>query len=843
MTQNCRGHVFIATVCLLAVSHPARAQSGPSIEPGGVVNPASYAASATVVPGSLAVAFGSFLLAAPAQATTVPLPMAISGLSLDFGDGQQAPLYYAAAGDVSFQIPWELAGDTQVSLMASLNGQTGAPQTVNLAPFAPGLFSVNTQGTGQGVIFDVLFHLVDSTNPATAGSTVVVIYATGLGAVTNQPATGSPSPSKPAAETTTMPLVTIGGAPAAVQFSGLAPQEIGVYQVNALVPAGSAIGSAVPVSLSIGGVTSNTVTIAVNPGSTPPTNNPVPSITTLSPFSASTGANSLTLTINGTGFLPSSSATFNGVAHSSGFVSSTQLSVTLTASDLAAAGSFPLVVVNPAPGGGNSNAANFIVQSGFGVSAAGSVAWAGVARDAHHTALSLAQSQPLNQIHWSTPVDLQPLFTKDELLIHYGSPLLTTQNTVIVPVKTGATSGFRVDAHSAVDGSLQWSMVSDYVLPPHTWVPEFGPALTPASRVYFPGAGGTVYFRDAPDSTTGAQGQLAFYGLANYQANPQSYAAGVMISTPITSDDAGNIYFGFQVTGDTPVKLQSGIARISASGQGAWISVTAASGDLSMNEVVQNCAPAVNASQGMLYIAVSDGAAGYLLALNSTTLQPVAGVRLVDPYSGLDATLSDQGSATPTIGVDGDVYYGVLENPLGANHYRGWLMHFDSLLSQAKPPGAFGWDDTASLVPSFMVSSYTGTSSYLLMTKYNDYADAGGSGLNKIAVLDPGATQTDEANGATVMKEVLTILGPTPSISLPGVKEWCINSAAVDPASHSVLANSEDGKLYRWDLHSNTFSQSVVLTSGLGEAYTPTVIGPDGTVYAINNATLFAIGQ
>jgi WD40 repeat protein len=75
------------------------------------------------------------------------------------------------------------------------------------------------------------------------------------------------------------------------------------------------------------------------------------------------------------------------------------------------------------------------------------------------------------------------------------------------------------------------------------------------------------------------------------------------------------------------------------------------------------------------------------------------------------------------------------------------------------------------------------------------------------------------------------------------VKEWCINSAAVDPATDSVLAGSEDGKLYRWDLATNTFSQSMVLTSGLGEAYTPTLIGPDGTVYAINNATLFAVGR
>jgi hypothetical protein len=96
------------------------------------------------------------------------------------------------------------------------------------------------------------------------------------------------------------------------------------------------------------------------------------------------------------------------------------------------------------------------------------------------------------------------------------------------------------------------------------------------------------------------------------------------------------------------------------------------------------------------------------------------------------------------------------------------------------------------------------------------------------------------------MKEVITILGPTPDADFPdvpgAVREWCINNAVADPQSHSVLANSEDGKLYRWDLVTNSFTQVITLTSGIGEAYTPTLIGADGKIYAINNATLFAIG-
>jgi hypothetical protein len=172
-----------------------------------------------------------------------------------------------------------------------------------------------------------------------------------------------------------------------------------------------------------------------------------------------------------------------------------------------------------------------------------------------------------------------------------------------------------------------------------------------------------------------------------------------------------------------------------------------------------------------------------------------------------------------------------------------------------KPTGGFGWDDTASIVPASMVPSYHGGSNYLIMTKYNNYADPGygGNGHNMLAILDPNAAQIDTrynsfgAGGATIMKEVLTVLGPTldPSFDqqFPGaVREWCINTAVVDPATDSVLVNNEDGKLYRWNLATDTLIQAVDLTSGLGEAYTPTLIGPDGTVYAINDATLFAVG-
>jgi hypothetical protein len=113
-----------------------------------------------------------------------------------------------------------------------------------------------------------------------------------------------------------------------------------------------------------------------------------------------------------------------------------------------------------------------------------------------------------------------------------------------------------------------------------------------------------------------------------------------------------------------------------------------------------------------------------------------------------------------------------------------------------------------------------------------------GDGQNKIAVLDPNATEPDPITGTTVMKEVITVLGPTPNQGLPGVHEWCINSAAVDPVNKCAVVNSEDGNAYRWDFTTNTLSAPLNLAPPTGEPYTPTLIGPDGAVYAINNGKL-----
>ena len=501
----------------------------------------------------------------------------------------------------------------------------------------------------------------------------------------------------------------------------------------------------------------------------------------------------------------------------------------------------------------------FRLQSGIGVAVAlayvcpicGQQPWQGHARDAQHSAQSALPSQNLGRIVWQTPVDLQPQFEDNDLFIHYGSPVITSANTVIVPVKTGADDGFELMGHDGGDGHLLWTQTTDYTSP-RGLMASYGPTLTPQGRLYWAGGGGTLYYRNNPD-TPGAvtPHRVNFYLNRRHRFSN----AKVHINTPLTSDANGTIYFGFEVDDGGPKALGGGgIARVDRNGRGSFMQLEAQTlAGMTQLRVPLNSAPALSPDGGTLYIAahgtamIRNGMNGYLFALDSRTLHVKSSVLLLDPSTGEPAQVPDEDTASPTVGRDGKVFFGVLENPPQTD--KGWLLQFTGDLSQISgAPGAFGSDDTASIVPSSIVPSYQGSSPYLLMTKYNDYAGSGGQGLNRLAILDPNDSQVDSRTGATMMKEVLTILGQTPDPDFvadhPGaVREWCINTAVVDRFSHSVLANSEDGKLYRWDLPSNTFTEVICLTPGIGESYTPTLIGTDGKVYAINDATLFAVGK
>jgi len=90
---------------------------------------------------------------------------------------------------------------------------------------------------------------------------------------------------------------------------------------------------------------------------------PVPVTSSLTPATAAAGSAGLTLTVNGSGFVSSSLIRWNGAVRTTTFVSATQLRTTITATDLAAAGSIPVNVFTPAPGGGTSGTLSFVITA------------------------------------------------------------------------------------------------------------------------------------------------------------------------------------------------------------------------------------------------------------------------------------------------------------------------------------------------------------------------------------------------------------------------------------------------------------------------------------------------
>ena len=247
----------------------------------------------------------------------------------------------------------------------------------------------------------------------------------------------------------------------------------------------------------------------------------------------------------------------------------------------------------------------------------------------------------------------------------------------------------------------------------------------------------------------------------------------MFINTPLTSDSAGNVFFGFSVLNIAPGGPSGGgVARIAPNGTAIFVQAADVTGVPTLVKTATNCAPALSA----------DGSTLYVVFNNVPPVNTRPSGRLVRAgcrHAGAEGSggahrpghrQRRQGSATtprrrPWWDPNGDVFIGVLESNAPGHNYRGWLLHFNAALTQARTPGSFGWDNTPSVVPRAMVPQYTGSSGYLLLTKYNNYAGAGtGDGKNRMAILDPNdLTQADPiAPGVTVMREILTILGPTP---------------------------------------------------------------------------------
>jgi uncharacterized protein (TIGR03437 family) len=236
----------------------------PTLFTGGVINGAGFEASPYPITGNTLVSlFGSFPGMINAQAASLPLPSNVGNAQVTF-NGVPAGVIAtsAAAGQINVVSPARLLAKTSVRIAVTIQGQTSAAQTVSVAPVAPGIFMFSADHTGAFVHGRRPLNVVSTSDPAQRGE-VITMYVTGMGNTNPPPLDGQGAPTDVLSTTTAQPIVTVGGAPAAVAFSGLVPQFSSIYQINFVVPQSAPSSSSVSVVVTTGAYSSNSVKLAV----------------------------------------------------------------------------------------------------------------------------------------------------------------------------------------------------------------------------------------------------------------------------------------------------------------------------------------------------------------------------------------------------------------------------------------------------------------------------------------------------------------------------------------------------------------------------------------------------
>jgi hypothetical protein len=155
-----------------------------------------------------------------------------------------------------------------VTITVNNNGAASAAQSVTLAPYAPGVF-YRTSASVDADIIHVDNSWVSSTSPAKAGE-ILIVWATGIGNLSQLAATGAASPGSPPAQAVNLPTVTVGGAAVSVQFAGLTPGSVGLVQINIQLPSTLPAGSSLPLLVIFPGAPSPPVNLSVQSSATGP---------------------------------------------------------------------------------------------------------------------------------------------------------------------------------------------------------------------------------------------------------------------------------------------------------------------------------------------------------------------------------------------------------------------------------------------------------------------------------------------------------------------------------------------------------------------------------------------
>lgn len=304
-----------------------------------VVNGASFVPA--ISPGCLISIFGTGFAPSLDNAGSVPLPTNLMNTSVEIG-GFAAPLYFVSPTQINAQVPFEVSTAINanfqmgtVAVVVTNNQSSSTAFNITISAASPGLFTVASNGSGRSLYVDPNFQTFNTA--LTPGSTII-LYATGLGQ-TNPPATTGAG-GLAHQPVVTVPNVYIGEAQAQVAYAGLAPDFVGVYQLNVVVPTQLATNR---IMLAVGSQRSNVTSTVITAGAN--TMNVSGSIEALYPTAPGQQPASSPLTFSPLLIAAQFTAKFTLVAGAQ----------TFTVAAVSEAGS-SIIVVNPAAGTMNGTA-------------------------------------------------------------------------------------------------------------------------------------------------------------------------------------------------------------------------------------------------------------------------------------------------------------------------------------------------------------------------------------------------------------------------------------------------------------------------------------------------------
>lgn len=245
------------------------------LKPASLLHAANSQSGAPLPLGGMAKFLGDGLAENEEKAAAGALPQSLAGREVAVNDQLLAPLASVSTGEIDFQVPSASPiGTARVAVRDSQTSELIAGAAVPVASTSPGIFTDSTIAANQGRILNQDGTPNSAKNAAARGSTVTIL-GTGQGPVSPPVGDGQVAPSD--VSTVAVPTsdgvtclskqpsvcVAIGNTFGEIQFSGLAPQMVGVWQLTVKIPAGALTGDAVPLRAVINGSPSNIVTMAI----------------------------------------------------------------------------------------------------------------------------------------------------------------------------------------------------------------------------------------------------------------------------------------------------------------------------------------------------------------------------------------------------------------------------------------------------------------------------------------------------------------------------------------------------------------------------------------------------